>query len=474
MATEQQEEKVEGESPGLDHYSFKVMDMNVDGNVFGNDDYIKYSAPPQYGKFGSPILDPGVQYNPPDPGRLLIISTEHGNYVMTAESFSHVSSDEYRNSVVFDPSNMTTVMFDDDGMLYDNTHFTLDEFEGMLKGMNNFRDYYTNEDLTHLVIPYVGQSSKETSQVEAPIESTISPEGLQLLRVNPPLYKELCKKNIINKENIEEVLLGYVIFNPDEIPEVFTVIEKEPYSDVLKDYLDTLAVLISEAMDKDDEIDNIEALEEEAYKKSGCRDSIENVRVKQKEFQDYFKYRLIKDEKYCITKDVYNHICSIGKSMSESNDVQISALKFLHKDKVFFRKVFTKPDANRIGMRACVDVVKLDGMNKCIKVNMIKKIDANLEDFPDMISKLGLDITMAMYSEVVEHEFKHLIDKKQTVKYNFIVVDKNDLHYIFEVKAGTFAKWKKKLGEQMNRADWHIKNDNFKLPYEFMNNNMSI
>lgn len=459
-------EKEGGLSPGrfAQSYSFEILDLN------------------------SPSVYPIVEQELPEIqednnfNRLLFIAFEDGIcYISRYSSYLNGERHQYASAALYDMNTETIILHNDEGFVLDEEHYQVEDLYQKIKSVKNQRDFFTGEDLSHLFQPVLDNlfGNNEESKIEIPIAESISPEGMELLCTNPPLYKEICidkGENPLNRERIEELLLLYIMFESSQITEIFTVIEKEPYSDILKDYLDILANLISEAMEENDEIDNIEVLELEAHKRAGCRDSIENVREKQKEFQDYFRYKLIKDEKYCITKDVYDHIAVLGRNLLESADVKNHISKFSSKDKTYFRKTFIKPETGKVAIRSCVDLIKIHSasFSKSISVNIIRKIDGNLEDFSSSISNRNLDVLMAMNSEVVEFEFKHLIEKKQKVTYNFIIVDKNDLHFVFEVSGATLTKWKKKMREKLNRADWHIKNGNFTLPYQFMHNDMSI
>jgi hypothetical protein len=53
------------------------------------------------------------------------------------------------------------------------------------------------------------------------------------------------------------------------------------------------------------------------------------------------------------------------------------------------------------------------------------------------------------------------------LRFNFIVVDRSYQTYVFPVSQPTLTTWTTDFFEVLNKADWHYKNHNFTLPYEF-------
>ncbi len=81
--------------------------------------------------------------------------------------------------------------------------------------------------------------------------------------------------------------------------------------------------------------------------------------------------------------------------------------------------------------------------------------------------KIGLDIDEVLSDFVGDYCKKYNIDSTWKIVFNFIVVDKYQQVYCFEVSRPTMKLWMDKLRETMIVADWHYSNKSFDLPHQF-------
>lgn len=340
--------------------------------------------------------------------------------------------------------------------------------------ISNYIDFITGEDITNLVTKKLGCEVKDYSKNIEDLKFTSN--DIQLLRTNPPLYKLLkidknSVKSSLTKEEIEEKYLFLLIFHPEQIDEFFTMVEKEPSSDMMKKYLTKLADLISADMTEKDEIDDLEDLKKKAYEYSGYRESLGAVEIMAKEFDDYFRFCLVKDDKILITKEKVESLKTLSKTLKELHIVKKCSIKVNKTDKIELNKQYIseKIKDKPYLISDFSDITKLDLSNHpTMYINIFKKIDKNLYEFPENISD-ELSMRMAILYEILTTE-----NKKIKLVFNFIIVDKNNLCYVFNVKSGTIKKWKQKLYQFSDMAYWHVYNKRYDLPYEFANEGVSI
>jgi hypothetical protein len=65
--------------------------------------------------------------------------------------------------------------------------------------------------------------------------------------------------------------------------------------------------------------------------------------------------------------------------------------------------------------------------------------------------------------------FRDLIDQGYNVKFHFVVIDKAFQTYAFPVSENTLNSWLDRFNEVIEKAEWHYKNKNYELPYDFAN-----
>ncbi len=344
----------------------------------------------------------------------------------------------------------------------------------LINRVNHYIDFVTGEDLTSLVTKKLGCEIKDYLKNVEDLKFTSN--DVQLLRTNPPLYKLLkvdkgSVKSSFTKEEIEEKYLFLLMFDPEQITEFFTTVEREPSSDMMRKYLIKLADLISAEMTEKDEIDDLEGLKEKAYEYSGYRESLGAVEVMAKEFDDYFRFCLVKDDKILITKEKVESLKILSRTLKELHIVKKCSIKINKTDKIELNKQYIseKIKDKPYLISDFSDITKLDlSHHPTMYINIFKKTDKNLYEFPENIPD-ELSMKMAILHEILTAE-----SKKIKLVFNFIVVDKNNLCYVFDVKSGTIKKWKKKLYQFTDRAYWHVYNKRYDLPYEFANEGVSI
>lgn len=357
-----------------------------------------------------------------------------------------------------------------------------DEFFDNLKSIYYFNDFFDGQDcskeISYIIEEYTNKLKKLKELENIDGLTKITSSDIKLLKTNPQLYKLIkidkkVKKLSLSKIEIEEKYLFYSIYNPDILVEHFTIVEKEPSSDMMIKYLTKFADLITEEMNEKEEISDIESLKKLAYDYSGYRESIESVEIMAKEFDDYFRYLLIKDDNILITKEKADELKKLADNIKNTNTIRECSIKTSDYQNVYIDYKFTSDklkDYPYIISDSC-DVIKYNlGSSKNVNINIFKKIDKNLIDFPKEIDD-DLSNRMAILHEIVTNGSE---TKKITVNANFIVVDKNNLCYVFNVKNSTLKKWKQSLYKDCDKAFWHINNHMYQLPYDFMNVGVTI
>lgn len=127
------------------------------------------------------------------------------------------------------------------------------------------------------------------------------------------------------------------------------------------------------------------------------------------------------------------------------------------------------------GLRGIIDNVKVNNKKKLIIINDLKTTSKTLqkwyEDFHT--SPYMYWMQPIIYKELLLSLIPPGIDN-WTLQVNFIVVDCNDDVYCFPVKPESLAKWQLETKKVYDKAQWHLSNNKYDLPYEFLNNQIQL
>ena len=128
----------------------------------------------------------------------------------------------------------------------------------------------------------------------------------------------------------------------------------------------------------------------------------------------------------------------------------------------------------KYGIKGILDVIKVDRDTKTIYISDVKTTNGLLKDFKTSAEKYDYWLQAAIYKMLANTLTSgNAFDYK--IVFNFIVVDRNDDVYCFEATPETLEKWIEDAIELFNvKVDYHIKNKDFTLPYEFANNLITL
>ena len=120
------------------------------------------------------------------------------------------------------------------------------------------------------------------------------------------------------------------------------------------------------------------------------------------------------------------------------------------------------------GLKGILDNIKVDHAAKIIYINDLKTTAKTITDFPETVEFYNYWLQAAIYCRLVGAKFSNLVDEGYKMLFNFIVIDKYNQVYAYEVSDKTMLDWDTKLIEKMLEAAWHYNNRSYILPKKFM------
>ena len=186
----------------------------------------------------------------------------------------------------------------------------------------------------------------------------------------------------------------------------------------------------------------------------------------------YWKFLKVKGDKELIDSETLQR-CSeavkfirqdskacelLGLFTNEMQNVDI------HNEKLFFAET-----VKSFGLKGVVDNIKIDHDNKKIYINDLKTTGKTISDFEETVSFYNYWAQAAIYYRLVAYNFHEILKEDWEIVFHFIVIDKYQQVYCFEVSTQTLNLWQEQLEEKLNEAEWHYKTMNYSLPFKFAN-----
>lgn len=185
----------------------------------------------------------------------------------------------------------------------------------------------------------------------------------------------------------------------------------------------------------------------------------------------YFEFLKIKGDKDLIDQDTLTR-CKRAVEILSANE-QVSKLLGLNQfesDNIQVYnelKIQMKHSSLSFGIRGIVDNIKVDGNNQTIYINDLKTTSKTLAEFQETLEYFKYNLQASMYDVLVREKFNHVLTEDWKIVFNFVVIDRYDQVYCFEVTPESMETWRVDLFDKLKEVEWHLRNESFSLPYKF-------
>jgi hypothetical protein len=124
------------------------------------------------------------------------------------------------------------------------------------------------------------------------------------------------------------------------------------------------------------------------------------------------------------------------------------------------------------GLKGIVDNIRVAHDEKTIYINDLKTTGKMIQDFPETVEYYKYWLQAAVYVRLARASYPELKDYK--IKFHFVVVDKINQCYAFEVSKVTLNKWSDDLDDVLKIAAYHYDSRNYDLPYMYKEGNVIL
>jgi len=199
------------------------------------------------------------------------------------------------------------------------------------------------------------------------------------------------------------------------------------------------------------------------------------------ENKNYFTFLIDSQDKTIVDEPTLNN-CKSGVEALKSNEEVRSLLQLdkseedVHIESYSELPIEANAEHLPFGFKGILDNVVIDKESKTIFINDLKTTGKPLVDFPESVQYYKYWIQATVYVKLVFHKFlKDLPDLNEwNLYFTFIVIDKYNQVYPFQVSMETMAIWQQDFEELTDILKYHYENKDFKLPYELAIGNVKL
>lgn len=196
------------------------------------------------------------------------------------------------------------------------------------------------------------------------------------------------------------------------------------------------------------------------------------------ENNEYFEFLKLSLGKTVIDQTIL-HDCKISLHVIKANDdvralLQLDKIQEDDEIEVYNELIVSMSDKNLpFGFKGVLDNVVVDHNSKTIFINDLKTSGKSIQDFPESVDYYKYWIQGIIYVMLASEKF--LKDKQDwNVQLTFIVIDKYNQVYPYQVSSESLSKWKIDFEKIVTQIRWHYDNKQYDLPYDLALGNVKL
>jgi hypothetical protein len=212
--------------------------------------------------------------------------------------------------------------------------------------------------------------------------------------------------------------------------------------------------------------------------KTGDSKRLEKILTDQN--KEYFNFLKKREGKTVIDQQTLDN-CTASVELLR-NHPQVKSLLQLNIDSTEDIKILNEiplkmePGKYKFGFKGILDNIVIDYKTKTLFINDLKTTGKALQDFPDAVDYYKYWIQAVIYQQLAWSNYlKNLPDIAEwRIVITFIVIDKFNQIYPFQVSNETLAIWQNDFLDMLEVLDYHYTEKDFTLPYDLAKGNVIL
>ena len=196
------------------------------------------------------------------------------------------------------------------------------------------------------------------------------------------------------------------------------------------------------------------------------------------ENNEYFEFLKLSLGKTVIDQTILDN-CKMSLDVIKANDdvralLQLDKIQEDDEIEVYNELIVSMSDKNLpFGFKGVLDNVVVDHNSKTIFINDLKTSGKSIQDFPESVDYYKYWIQGTIYVMLASEKF--LKDKQDwNIQLTFIVIDKYNQVYPYQVSSESLSKWKIDFEKIVTQIRWHYDNKQYDLPYDLALGNVKL
>ena len=196
------------------------------------------------------------------------------------------------------------------------------------------------------------------------------------------------------------------------------------------------------------------------------------------ENNEYFEFLKLSLGKTVIDQTILDN-CKMSLDVIKANDdvralLQLDKIQEDDEIEVYNELIVSISDKNLpFGFKGVLDNVVVDHNSKTLFINDLKTSGKSIQDFPESVDYYKYWIQGTIYVMLASEKF--LKDKQDwNVQLTFIVIDKYNQVYPYQVSSESLNKWKIDFEKIVTQIRWHYDNKQYDLPYDLALGNVKL
>jgi hypothetical protein len=196
------------------------------------------------------------------------------------------------------------------------------------------------------------------------------------------------------------------------------------------------------------------------------------------ENNEYFEFLKLSLGKTVIDQITLDN-CKKSLDVIKANDdvralLQLDKIQEDDQIEVYNELVISIPNKSLpFGFKGVLDNVVVDHNSKTLFINDLKTSGKSIQDFPESVDYYKYWIQGVIYVMLASEKF--LKDKQDwNVQLTFIVIDKYNQVYPYQVSSESLKKWKIDFEKIVTQIKWHYDNKEYNLPYDLALGNIKL
>ena len=278
------------------------------------------------------------------------------------------------------------------------------------------------------------------------------------------------KEESVDPHLVKGKVIHCLLLNPEDFDSEFITVPGKLPSGNNRLIVDEIFKLYLEGADNSLTLDTYEAAIVDLLEKINLPQKLktDEARVKKILTADnisYFEFLKSSQGKTLVDTDTLNYCKECVESIKENESIT-ALLQLDESDLQVHNEVLVQTDQLingkfQFGFKGILDNVVIDKDKKTLFINDLKTTGKPLIDFPESVE----------YYRYIADKDDH---QEWSIQFTFVVVDKYNQVYPFQVTPKTMKEWMERLNKVLLQVVYHYEKKDYTLPYELAVENLKL